>query len=670
MTYHNMWKKDARSSIINYVKFHPEASKIMKIMNGENVTLYKVGNMAVVSSDDYEFLLKKNGKENATNFILDCIFKGLDSYEILEFHTMSEKLSELYDELKKSTNFEIKPSNSDIRTISSYSEDGKLITKFNKRNGRIVSKVYAHEDGLSNPSKLQKKLIINLRKGCKEDTKVLENNVDKSRLSRSQPSVDLKTSSIKKSRKRSGKEWATHRDKERKHSFRQKRINTTTDALVKEWEMKTPVMGTQKVFLTKGLTSPNQPDKIEKEMTSHEVIYIPPEIMLKAVHDTEDGSFHWKNEKSQFHSPGVGIPSVMFPNGVMLFHKEGVLHRENGPAIEFWDSPDKNEWWFAGSQVSYEEYVECVLGSAINQNKNVRNVREDLSNWFSDQSDSRSDREKCTNTEKHMATAHKVTPRKPKVRKVTKKYEFTELGPAEVESLKEVFRQHKDHLLKFKPEIAEAAKEAKIRKGVYEEETTPPGNQEAVEAESDDMSDDTVKVRSAPDLSGTRVSQVKNGFKFGFKKGLINNSSQLLSQKLVSYSPLEGNEWAERFVQISILVGLAELFRRMPESVASKIKLTEEMRLNLSSILRYTSGENIGRDLVDIAANVMPLFAEVLQNVTTEQLEELTASFALEEDAEEEAEVDFESDEQIDVSDLFSSEVVEEKVQIHQEVEA
>jgi len=426
-------------------------------------------------------------------------------------------------------------------------------------------------------------------------------------------------------------------------------------------------------------------------------ISVPDKPFEEVKYNESDRSFYWLNEENKLNSHQSNLPSVIFPDGTLFYHTDGMLHRDSGAALEHLYSPSKNEYWLWGRQVTYEEFKKynkvtrkiefktndkyhrddgpAVItfhndGSNIEyyyENDNCIYSIKDISGYSaSDESDSLS-------TENNVARAYKVTPRKPKVKKVTKRMpevEFTELSKEEVEALRAIFRDHKDHLMKFKDEIHEAARKAIMKKnGGREPEYVEDNEPDEVPSIVEKIVE--VKTRAAPDLTGSRGSQIKNGFVFGLKKGVINNSSQLLSQKLVNYTPLEGNEWMERFVQICILVGLAELFKRMPEGMANKLNMSEEMRQNLATELRYTSGENIGRDLVDIAASVLPLFTEVLKGVTTEELQELAVDFELSEEEADTAEELF-TESQIDVGDLFSSldEEVEEKITIKEEVQA
>lgn len=271
---------------------------------------------------------------------------------------------------------------------------------------------------------------------------------------------------------------------------------------------------------------------------------------------------------------------------------------------------------------------------------------------------------------KMSGKAYPVTKRKPKVVKVTKtktapSVVYEELTSEEVEALTKIFIEHLPELREFEDEIHEAARQALISKGIdpdeFYREAEPDPEQEAVkdvEVNTANDSGTTKRIRSAPDLNGTRTEQVVNGFKFGFKKGVVNNSSRMLADKITSMTPFEDNELMERLVQTILLFGTAETLDRIPEGMADKLRLSEDTRLNAASLCRYLSGENIGRDFVDWAEMMLPLFAQVLQDFTAEELSDLAND--IEAQAQEEEE---EGEERIYADEVFSKvEQVEEAV--------
>ena len=215
------------------------------------------------------------------------------------------------------------------------------------------------------------------------------------------------------------------------------------------------------------------------------------------------------------------------------------------------------------------------------------------------------------------------------------KYQYEELSEADVESIKVIFRKHKASLEPFRNEIAAAAHTAAIDRGWVDDSQreAPKVARKVTKKEGIGMEEQKI-IRNAPDAEGSRTSQVYNGFKFGFKKGVVNNGSMAIAKKMASFSStFEDSEVMQRFVQVCILLGTAEMVDRMPESLAEKAHMSEEFRLDAASLCRYISGENLGRDAVDFAANILPLFKEVLSNISAEELTSFQEE--LEEDAEE-----------------------------------
>lgn len=410
----------------------------------------------------------------------------------------------------------------------------------------------------------------------------------------------------------------------------------------------------------------------------------------RSIYNDSDKSYSWLDENGRFHNEKN--PAVIFPSGRLYFYYHGIQHCESGPAVRDIYGQKWDEYWLWGTRVSKEEFEHYDPATkAIHFfNSDGELHREDgpariefhkngiVESFFKDgkyhyhvnSSSERLEGDVSKASQWNTEMGYKVEKKKPRVVRVTKKGEaskmaqgkYSELNANEVEALKEIFRDNIEHLRKYEAEIHAAANKALEKKGYKEPVKEAPKKEVVAAAEDKEMSnvDTRKRVRSAPDLTGTRTEQVVNGFKFGFKKGVVNNSSQILAEKLSSYTPLEGNEWFERFVQICVLLGTAEMMKRMPEGFADKIKLDEETRMNLSSLLIFASGENIGRDIVDIMANVLPLFAEVLKDVTTEELADLKKDFEATEDEDEEL-----SEEDNLFSNMKQEHVVAEEVGVH-----
>lgn len=732
-------------NVSDYVESHPFAKIHAQEKDGRLTTVARVCGKAVVRVGKHKFLLEKSNESEskATDFLLACLYKNLKDYKLVKYEAPSTSFHRIFHELNKIESFIIKPVGPYEQGIyGAYGERGVSV-KYNRKTDKLSCKIFEYIGKDKYSAKLIEEINVNLSE-VDEVGQVGETNLANHKLNRkfAKDKTKIIHDNVRKNLK--SKSWIDEQERQRKYESRKKEIDKTTERLIQEWEEKTPVIDMAPILAASNVEKAPEiqtvvvalDDEFKQEFaekfnnnldeylqdfvdswldTSNKIygISIPADAFQAVNHNPADNSFYWTNSNGEFNVFQDNLPSVIFPDGVLFYHLNGLLHRESGPAIEHLYADHDNEYWLWGKQISYEEFkhYDSETKSIEFKNESGKYHRENgpavtIFNEDGTSTEYFYENGSCIYSirdvvgvslekrvldnlksilENDMSRAYKVTPRKPKVRKVTKrkpKVEFTELSKEEVEALRAIFRDHKEHLRKFAPEIHEAARKAILKKNggkepEYEEE------EEEIE-EVPEMVEETApvevekKIRSAPDLSGGRASQIKNGFLFGLKKGFINNGSQLLSQKLVSYTPMEGNEWMERFVQICILVGLAELFKRMPQNIADKIRMSEDARLNLASDLRFTSGENIGRDLVDIAANVMPLFAEVLKGVTTEELEDLATNFEIseEEDEEEAVESDeelFNEGDSIDVGDLFAAaaeETVEEKVHVKQEVEA
>lgn len=177
--------------------------------------------------------------------------------------------------------------------------------------------------------------------------------------------------------------------------------------------------------------------------------------------------------------------------------------------------------------------------------------------------------------------------------------------------------------------------------------------------------------RAVADLSGSRMSQVWEGSKFGFKKGIVNASSKILAEKLVELSPLSEKEWAVKLAQLAILLGSAELVNIMPDGMRNTLKLDEENQKDLVSFLRVVSGENIGREAVSLALGIIPHIKNLLLDFSSQDLEEFANSY----EASKNEDMSFSKDKtldkhtrQVSLEDLISS-VESVKVEEHSEVD-
>jgi hypothetical protein len=122
----------------------------------------------------------------------------------------------------------------------------------------------------------------------------------------------------------------------------------------------------------------------------------------------------------------------------------------------------------------------------------------------------------------------------------------------------------------------------------------------------------------------SRVRQVTSGAKLGVQKAALRTVSQKAAEKIVDIASPTDNIVVQRIVQLALLLGTAELSERLPDGAASKIGLTEDRREGYGGLARYVAGETLGRDAVDIMNYIAPLLLDKLQDISAEEIAELT----------------------------------------------
>lgn len=271
-----------------------------------------------------------------------------------------------------------------------------------------------------------------------------------------------------------------------------------------------------------------------------------------------------------------------------------------------------------------------------------------------------------------MARSFKIQKKTPKIAKSSSSAKeqlmkpnmelFEALTQEEVESMIATFDKIKDKaILPFEEEILSIAEKIMKEEGLTLEDIypqmdkKPPTHRVLKDTKEKDV---TKIIRAQPDLTGSKVSQVKNGFVFGFKKQLVNNSSAALAKKINAVTPFADNRWGDRLWQICLLLGLAEIFQKMPEGIASKIRMDEDARMDMAVHLRYLAGEQIGRDIVEIAQFVLPMVIEMVKDFSAEEIEEFSANLGEASSIDEALPLLEEAAEDSDLSSLF--ELVEE----------
>lgn len=632
----------------NYILNHPRVKK----RSGIDPNLTYLDDTAVLTAGSHTAILREAGPgyRAPENFLLSVLYKSSTSYEIEEYHAPNSKFNDLFRELKSYENFGIQ-TNGTEKVFIGIKDFGGVRIVFDKRTKKLHINRFFYETEFS--------LVPNVEK-----VEVLE-LFSESDLLKQRPRSTINL--LKYNEELS--DGQAHRLKELAKQYRREKIDQACgeiikaskygvpDDVIRSWDSK----HADGIIDSEGisLAMPSDNFDIKKEFSNkftNELdrfmnksvpqaydasakvygVSIPWEVYTAAKYNTADNSFYWTDSKGEYHSPDENLPAVIFPNGKMFFFQNGFLHRESGPAVQDIYDRKKDEWYLLDKQATRSE-VENLYSSKFGKFYSIGYAPKIGAN--------------------NVATSQ---------------VKYSELHPDEVESLKQIFRDNVEHLRKFETDIKKAAEKALLNKGIPVDRSPPVPKKKVKSAEEQSMGgiETKKKIRSAPDLSGTRTEQLVNGFKFGFKKGIVNNSSHILAEKVASLTPFEQNEWFERFLQVCFLLGAAEAMERMPEGMAEKMRMDEEFRLDAASMCRYISGENLGRDLVDIAANILPLIVEVIQNMTAEDLADLNQDF--EEGREEDGTAQSFESETVESDDLFEGLSSEEKVKekVYEEVMA
>lgn len=121
----------------------------------------------------------------------------------------------------------------------------------------------------------------------------------------------------------------------------------------------------------------------------------------------------------------------------------------------------------------------------------------------------------------------------------------------------------------------------------------------------------------------TRLRQIGEGFKAGGKKGVVRAGTRKLASKLTEMVDLKDNLVADKFAQLALLLGSAEIVERLPSGVSAKVGLDADRREHVGGLFRFVAGENLGRDALELASIIAPILLDKLQGVSTEDLLEM-----------------------------------------------
>jgi hypothetical protein len=354
----------------------------------------------------------------------------------------------------------------------------------------------------------------------------------------------------------------------------------------------------------------------------------------------ETHSYFWQDDKQLLHSPDADHPALIYSDGNVEYYDHGYLHNEKGPAIFNVKNPGIKEFWIHGRELSLDEFIHYVAKekAVVFTQKGLRH---------------RTDGPAVIKFEK-IQEAH------------TSREEYWENG----------FKKPNPVYDNTIPvDLTENSTATTItidpnQEPVWSNGTTT-GNvsigdgwtiiTEEVFPEDNVMATDKLE-RGQPDLSGSRVSQIWEGGVFGFKRGLVNTSTRLAAEKIVEMAPIEEHEEvAAKLVQIILLMLSAEAINYIPDTMAEKIKLDYETQQEAVSFLRTTCGENIGRDLLNLSASILPHVKDLLVNWSAEEITEFTTEVK-----KQTAET---TEEAISFEDLINDQSQEEQVEEEQEVE-
>lgn len=308
-------------------------------------------------------------------------------------------------------------------------------------------------------------------------------------------------------------------------------------------------------------------------------VNISKEAYKKALYNPDTEEYFWTDKQGQLHSYSAYLPAKIHPDGTVKYYHHGLLHNENGAAICNIHDRNSSEHFIMGRKVSVDELVHYI------PHKNQIEFRK--------------------NGLLHREGA-------PAVIKFSdgacEEFYYTNGKPEDGKYIIE------RETAPSKSEIIDDELRELLLKQVLELE------------EEENMSVEKIK-RSELEFSGGRLSQVWEGSKFGAKKGAVNGSTKLIASKVASYTPFEDSEWAQEFVRLIMIAGTAELVDIIPESAAEKAGLEEDTQREVAAFFRKVAGENMGRDIVKVAAGLIPYFKDIIMNFTAEDINMATHSY-------------------------------------------
>lgn len=321
-------------------------------------------------------------------------------------------------------------------------------------------------------------------------------------------------------------------------------------------------------------------------------------------YDPNTGCFYWLNDIGEYHSDNIICPSIIYPSGEQRFHFNGLLHHDFLPAIY---TPGKNfdiyRCFIYGNEVSPSEHraYDPQRREIVFRDSNFQCHRDDGPALIQFEKNSF-----CVKKFFRHGKLHR------------------EDGPAVCYSdgSKEFWIDGKCQDQRDTDFLAPTFDRVKI--------TLLTDQKEGLTTKGDNMSGETKE---------SRMSQVGNGIKTGATKGAAKIVTEKVAGSIAEHIPLNEKMPMDKLVQFVLLVMSAELVERAPDGAASKVGLNQNRRYAFGEMTRSLGGEVLGRDATKLFAGVAPMLLDGIQNLTADDINEVTGSLEVDEMATAPAEV-------------------------------
>lgn len=109
-----------------------------------------------------------------------------------------------------------------------------------------------------------------------------------------------------------------------------------------------------------------------------------------------------------------------------------------------------------------------------------------------------------------------------------------------------------------------------------------------------------------------RLSTIGGGVATGIKKGAVKVVSSKAAKYVSDHLPMNDKLPMESIAQLALLNLTAEVIERAPEGAAAKVGLTKERRQAAGEMIRTTSGEILGKNLMGLFGKLAPMLLDGL----------------------------------------------------------